>query len=248
LAAVQVPETLEKCPDEKRKVKQMKRVFVFFIAMGFTASLRAAEDDAQRLKTAGEVLGEIESAPDKSVPNDLFHKASCVIVIPSMKKAGFIFSGKYGRGYASCRKPAGGWTAPAGMRIEGGGFGLQAGGSATDVIMLVMSKRGMEGVLSSKFTLGGEASVAAGPVGRDATAQTDATMKADILSWSRSRGVFGGLSLQGGTLRPDEDANKALYGEKVSSQDILTGKVSKPIASDTLTAKLIEYGGTSKTN
>jgi lipid-binding SYLF domain-containing protein len=212
--------------------------------VGVAATLLAgADEDRQRLKSAGDALAEIESAPDKSIPNDLFRKANCVIVIPNMKKAGFIFSGKYGRGYASCRKPGGGWSAPAGMRIEGGGFGLQAGGSETDVVMLVMSRKGMDGVLSSKFTLGGEASVAAGPVGRDATAQTDATMRADILSWSRSRGIFGGLSLQGGTLRPDEDANKGLYGEQASSRDILTGKVAKPIASDTLTMVLVKYGG-----
>jgi lipid-binding SYLF domain-containing protein len=223
----------------------MKPLFTLVMAIGIAAHLRAASDeDAQRLKTAGEVLGEIQSAPDKSIPNDLFRKAQCAIVIPDMKKAGFIVSAKYGRGYASCRKPDGGWSAPAGMRIEGGGFGLQAGGSATDVVMLVMTKRGMDGVLSSKFTLGGEASVAAGPVGRETTAQTDATMKADILSWSRARGVFGGVSLQGGTLRPDDDANKALYGDKVTSRDILTGKVNKPVASDLLTGKLAQYGGT----
>jgi SH3 domain-containing YSC84-like protein 1 len=217
------------------------------IATSLAASLLAATDeDIQRLKSSAEVLSEIQSAPDKGIPNNLFHKASCVVVIPGMKKAGFIFSGKYGRGYASCRKSDGGWTVPAGMRIEGGGFGLQAGGSATDVVMLVMSKKGMEGLLSSKFTLGGEASVAAGPVGRDATAQTDASMRADILSWSRSRGVFGGLSLQGGTLRPDEDANKSLYAEKVSSKDILTGKVKKPVPSDELSAKLAEYGGSER--
>jgi lipid-binding SYLF domain-containing protein len=223
----------------------MKPLFTLLMAIGIAAHLRAASDeDAQRLKTAGEVLGEIQTAPDKSIPNDLLRKAQCAIVIPDMKKAGFIVSAKYGRGFASCRKPDGGWSAAAGMRIEGGGFGLQAGGSATDVVLLVMSKRGMDGVLSSKFTLGGEASVAAGPVGRETTAQTDATMKADILSWSRSKGVFGGVSLQGGTLRPDDDANKALYGEKVTSRDILTGKVNKPVASDLLTGKLAQYGGT----
>jgi len=216
------------------------------VTIGLAANLLAAsDDDVQRLKATAEVLSEIQSTPDKGIPDDLFHKASCAVVIPGMKKAGFIFSGKYGRGFASCRKVDGGWTPPAGMRIEGGGFGLQAGGSATDVILLVMSQKGMEGLLASKFTLGGEASVAAGPVGRDATAQTDATMHADILSWSRSRGVFGGLSLQGGTLRPDEDANNSLYAQKVTNKEILTGKV-KPIPSDQLSAKLAEYAGTAK--
>ena len=212
-------------------------------AIFLTTTIHAADEYSERLKAAGEVLNEIEATPDKAIPSNLFHKAECLIVIPGMKKAGFIFSGKYGRGYAACRKPGGGWTAPAGMRIEGGGFGLQAGGSATDVVMLVMSKKGRDGLLASKFTLGGEASVAAGPVGRDATAQTDATMRADVLSWSRSRGIFGGISLQGGTLRPDEDANKDLYGEKTGSKDILTGAVKKPIASKLLTEKLNQYGG-----
>jgi lipid-binding SYLF domain-containing protein len=182
--------------------------------------------------------------PDKAIPSDLFHKAYCVIVIPSMKKAGFIFSGKYGRGYASCRTDSGDWSAPAAMRIEGGGFGLQAGGSATDVVMLVMSKKGMDGILSSKFTLGGEASAAAGPVGREATAQTDASMHADILSWSRSRGIFGGISLQGATLRADEEADSALYGQKVNSKDVLSGQVKDTNSPDPFTSELAQYGGT----
>jgi lipid-binding SYLF domain-containing protein len=211
-----------------------------------TGLVAANDEEAQRLKAAGDVLQEVMGTPDKAIPTDLFHKANCVVVIPSMKKAGFVFSGKYGRGYASCREEGGGWSAPAAMRIEGGGFGLQAGGSETDVIMLVMTKKGMDGILSSKFTLGGEASVAAGPVGRDATAQTDATMHADILSWSRSRGVFGGLSLQGGTLRPDEAANKALYGDKVDTREVLTGKVKDPVSPDPFREKLAEYGGTTK--
>jgi lipid-binding SYLF domain-containing protein len=203
----------------------------------------AAQADTQRLAASATVLNEIMTAGDKGIPGSVFGKVYCVIVIPNMKKAGFIFSGKYGRGFASCRAHRGGWTAPAAMRIEGGGFGLQVGGSETDLVMLVMSDRGMKGILASKFTLGGEASIAGGPVGRDATAQTDATMRADILSWSRSRGVFGGLSLQGGTLRADEDVNSALYSRKVSNADILTGKV-KPTADDSaFLAALRKYGG-----
>lgn len=225
----------------------MKLTLMTVLTAGLATSLLAANDEeAQRLKAAGDVLQEVMGTPDKGIPTDLFHKANCVVVIPGMKKAGFVFSGKYGRGYASCREEGGGWSAPAAMRIEGGGFGLQAGGSETDVIMLVMTKKGMDGILSSKFTLGGEASVAAGPVGREATAQTDATIHADILSWSRSRGVFGGLSLQGGTLRPDEAADKALYGEKVDSRDVLTGKTKDPVSPDPFTEKLAQYGGTTK--
>ncbi|MFZ0590276.1 MAG: lipid-binding SYLF domain-containing protein [Bryobacteraceae bacterium] len=207
----------------------------------------AAETDTQRLNASADVLNEIMAASDKAIPSDLFHKAYCVVVIPNMKKAGFIFSGKYGKGFATCRNPEGaGWTAPAAMRVEGGGFGLQVGGESADIVMLVMSDKGMKGILSSKFTLGGEASAAAGPVGRDATAQTDATMHADILSWSRSRGVFGGLSLQGGTLRADDDANKAIYGEKESNNEILTGKVKAPGDASKFLETVAKYGGESR--
>lgn len=222
----------------------MKWIFMPLLATGLATSLLAADQQStQRLQASGDVLQQIMGARDKGIPTDLFHRAYCVIVIPSMKKAGFMFSGKYGRGFASCRTQ-GGWSAPAAMRIEGGGFGLQAGGSSTDVVMLVMSRKGMNGILSSKFTLGGEASVAAGPVGREATAQTDATMHADILSWSRSRGVFGGVSLQGATLRPDEKADAALYGHKVSTKDVLTGQVKDPASPDPFTSELDQYGGT----
>ncbi|HLH02676.1 MAG TPA: lipid-binding SYLF domain-containing protein [Bryobacteraceae bacterium] len=210
-------------------------------------SAAATDEATARLKASADVLTEIMAAPDKSIPNDLFHKAYCVVVIPSMKKAGFVFSAKFGRGFASCRKEAGGWTGPAALRVEGGGFGLQIGGAETDLVMLVMSKKGMDGFLASKFTLGGEVSAAAGPVGRDTTAQTDATMRADILSWSRSRGVFGGISLQGGTLRADTDVDKALYGSDVTSKQILTGAVPAPAGSDVFTSKLSEYGGDTQT-
>jgi lipid-binding SYLF domain-containing protein len=200
--------------------------------------------DTDRLSASTQTLNEIMQAGDKGIPSDLFAKAYCVVVIPSMKKGGFIFTAKYGKGYASCRRPSGtGWTGPAAMRAEGGGFGLAIGGSETDIIMLVMSQKGMQGLLASKFTLGGDASVAAGPVGRDATAQTDASMRADILSWSRSRGVFGGLSLEGGTLRADSDTNKALYGSDVSNANILTGKVQSPAEASTFLATVQRYGG-----
>ncbi len=221
----------------------MKLVTATLLSVAFAAAALAADEDVQRLKASGEVLQEVMGTPDKAIPNSLFNKAYCVVVIPSMKKAGFIFSGKYGRGFAACRKEGGGWTGPAALRVEGGGFGLQLGGSATDIVMLVMSKKGMDGMLASKFTLGGEVSAAAGPVGRDVTAQTDATMRADILSWSRSRGLFGGISLQGGTLRADTDVDKALYGQKVSSKEILTGQVPAPAATQSFLGLLTQYGG-----
>lgn len=215
--------------------------------LALSLPLVAAETDTQRLNASAQVLNEIMAASDKAIPSDLFQKAYCVVVIPNMKKAGFMFSGKYGKGFATCRNPQGtGWTAPAGMRVEGGGFGLQVGGESADIVMLVMSDKGMQGLLASKFTLGGEASAAAGPVGRDATAQTDATMHADILSWSRSRGIFGGLSLQGGTLRADDDANKALYGQKESNKDILSGQVKAPADASSFLDTVTKYGGESR--
>jgi lipid-binding SYLF domain-containing protein len=225
----------------------MLNKFLLAPLLAFALPAIAADADTQRLAASGQILNEIMSAGDKAIPADLFHKAYCVVVIPNMKKAGFVFSGKYGKGFATCRNPDGtGWTAPAAMRVEGGGFGLQAGGESADIVMLVMSDKGMKGILASKFTLGGEASVAAGPVGRDATAQTDATMHADILSWSRSRGVFGGLSLQGGTLRADDDVNKALYGKKESNSDILTGKVKAPSDAAAFLDPVTKYGGESR--
>jgi SH3 domain-containing YSC84-like protein 1 len=203
------------------------------------AQIFAAAEDTERLKASGQLLGEIMGS-DKAIPADLFKKAHCVVVIPNMKKAGFVVTAKYGRGYATCTV-ASGWSSPAAMRIEGGGVGFQAGASSTDLVLLVMTEKGMKGMLTSKFTLGGEASVAAGPVGRDVTAQTDATMKADILSWSRSNGVFGGISLQGGTLRPDDDGNKALYGKKVDNKDILTTKGTVPPDANAFLAEVAKY-------
>ena len=211
-------------------------------------ALRASAIDtgaAQRLTDSAQVITEIMGASDKAIPSSLFQKSYCVVVIPNMLKAGFVVSAKYGRGYASCRLPSGsGWSAPGGMRVEGGGVGLQAGGSATDIVMLVMSKKGMQGMMASKFTLGGEVSAAAGPVGRDVTAQTDATMRADILSWSRSRGVFAGISLQGGTLRPDTDVNATLYGARATNKAILTGEVKPTPDAIKFLDEIAKYGGT----
>jgi lipid-binding SYLF domain-containing protein len=212
-----------------------------FLILPLQALDKAAVD---RLNASAETLTDMMGAGDKAIPSSLFAKAHCVVVIPNMKKGGFIVSGKYGRGFAACRNPRGvGWTAPAAIRAEGGGFGLQIGGSEVDIVMLVMSERGLRGMLGTKFTLGGEASVAGGPVGRDITAQTDASMRADILSWSRSRGVFGGVSLQGGTLRGDGDVNEALYGKNVSDAQILTGKVKAPRVAARFLATVRKYGG-----
>ena len=178
---------------------------------------------AERLDASADVLSDMMHAPDKGIPQDLVSRAQCIVVIPNMKKVGFIWGAKYGRGYAVCRRRGGsGWTAPAGMRIEGGSFGLQIGGSESDVVVLVNSESGVKRLLSNKFTLGADATVAAGPVGRDASAETDAELHAEMLSYSRSRGIFAGIALEGATLRSDEDADRELYGTDVTNREILT--------------------------
>jgi lipid-binding SYLF domain-containing protein len=213
-----------------------------FISLLLIAPVMAGQAENKRLQESADVLKEIMAAEDKAIPQDLFAKAQCAVIVPGVKKAGFIVGAKYGRGFASCRQPGGkGWTAPVGMRVEGGSFGFQIGGAESDVIMLVMSQKGMERLLSSKFTLGGEATAAAGPVGRDTTAQTDATMRAEILSWSRSRGLFGGIALQGATLRDDADVDTALYGAGVDRKAVLQGKVHAPAAAQPLIALLNKY-------
>jgi len=181
-----------------------------------------------RLDSATEVLQDMTKGGDKGIPQDLMSKAECVIVIPNMKKGGFIWGAKYGRGYAACRQKDGtGWSAPAGVRVEGGSFGLQIGGTDADVVLLVMNDNGMKHILEDKFTLGANANVSAGPVGRDATAQTDAALHAEILSYSRARGAFAGMVLEGSTLRPDKDADKELYGEDLTTRQILIGQTVK---------------------
>src|SRR5215210_4567114 len=196
------------------------------------APLTAADrEPAKRLNEAAAVFSEIMSAPDKAIPRDLLANAHCVVIVPELKTAAFVVGGKYGKGYLSCRKADGaGWSAPGTVRIEGGSVGFQIGGSSTDLIMLIMTERGADKLLASKFTLGAEGSVAAGPVGRTATAQTDAQMHADILSWSRSRGLFAGISLQGATLRQDLDDNATLYGKKLENREIVTTSVHTPKA------------------
>ena len=205
-------------------------------------SLAKESKTAQRLEDAATVISEIMDTPDKGIPQELLEKAQCVIVVPGLKKGAFILGGKYGKGVVSCRKSGGsGWTAPASIRVEGGSVGFQIGGAESDVVMLVMNERGMEKLMQSKFTLGGEGEVAAGPVGRNATAQTDALMHAEMLSWSRSRGIFAGISLQGATLRQDLDDNATLYGKKLENRDIVTSGVRAPDAAAKLLALLNRY-------
>jgi SH3 domain-containing YSC84-like protein 1 len=194
------------------------RTFVLTLAL---ASLAVAQTEVEkRLTAAVETLDEVMSIKDKSIPEDLLKKASCAVVVPGLKKGAFIVGGKFGRGFFTCRK-GNGWSAPGAVKVEGGSIGFQIGGSETDVVMLIMNNRGKTSLLSSKFTVGADAAAAAGPIGRSTSAETDAAMRAEILTWSRSRGVFAGVSLQGATMREDEDALKQLYGKKVKNQTVV---------------------------
>lgn len=222
----------------------MKNSGIFALLLMAASMTLMAETSAERLTESANVLKEIMDTPDKGIPQDLLDKASCVVVVPGVKKAGFIVGAKYGRGFVVCRKANRvGWGPPAAMRMEGGSFGFQIGVSETDVILLVMNQRGMDGILSSKFTLGGGAEVAAGPVGRSSTAQTDATMKAKILSYSRSRGAFAGVALTGATLRQDKDENKEMYGKPLSNKQIVNGQLPPPPAAAGLISLLNKYSG-----
>src|SRR6266550_3440768 len=205
--------------------------------------LSAAEDqkEADRLDNCGTVLKEILDIPD-NIPTDLLDKAECVIVIPSVLKAAFVIGGSYGKGAMSCRSGehfTGPWSAPAMMRLEGGGVGFQLGGQATDFVILVMNPRGAKAILKSKVKLGADAAAAAGPKGRDAAAASDVTMRAEMLTYSRSRGLFAGISLEGSSLRPDNGSNETLYGKKVSAENIIRkGAVAVPPAGQELVALL----------
>jgi lipid-binding SYLF domain-containing protein len=223
----------------------MRNICYASITILLLASTAFAADDQKkqedRLENAGQVMSEILNMPD-SIPHDLLDRTKCVVVVPSVLKAAFVVGGSYGRGAMVCRSGedfTGPWGAPAMYALEGGSFGFQLGAQATDFVFLIMNKHGATSLLHSKVKLGGDASVAAGPVGREAEADTDAYMRAEILTYSRSRGLFAGISLEGSTLRPDGDANEALYGRKISASEIVIGpSPSTPAAARTLVALL----------
>jgi lipid-binding SYLF domain-containing protein len=210
---------------------------VLFLSSFAVAFAKEAE---QRLEESAAVLSEIMATPDKGIPQDLLDKAHCVVIVPGMKKGAFVVGAQYGKGFLACRAASGGWSAPAAIKVEGGSVGFQIGGSETDVVMLVMNQRAVDKLLSSKFTLGAEGEVAAGPVGRTSSAETDAKMHAEILSWSRSRGLFAGISLKGATLRPDADDNQELYGRKIDNKEIITS-AKPPAAANRLHSVLNKY-------
>jgi SH3 domain-containing YSC84-like protein 1 len=212
------------------------RTLTVGMVLALTAATAYAADistkETERIREAATVLQEIHSVPDKDVPDELWEKAECVIVVPSLKKAAFVVGGEYGKGLMSC-KHNGQWGAPIFMEVGKGSWGLQIGAQSIDLVLLVMNKTGMEKMLRNKVTLGAEASVAAGPVGRDARAATDAQMKAEILSYSRTQGLFAGVNLSGGVVKPDEDNNQALYGATVSTRDVvMNGTATVPPATE----------------
>lgn len=216
-----------------------------WVALASVLAVLAADTPASaqvtaRLDTAVAVFDEVTTMSDKSIPDDLLRKAQCVAIVPGLKKGAFVVGAKFGKGFVTCRQGSG-WSAPAGILIEGGSVGFQIGGSETDVVLAIMNKRGVDRLLSSAFTLGADASVAAGPVGRSASAQTDAKMTAEILSWSRSRGVFAGVALGGATLRGDDEANRDLYGRVLSVREIVTGRIEIPTAAKPLMERLARY-------
>jgi lipid-binding SYLF domain-containing protein len=197
---------------------------------------------AKRIQESAVVLSEILAARDRAIPKDLLQKAHCVGIVPSLKRAGFIFGAKYGKGLVTCRLHNNlGWSSPSTIRIEGGNIGFQIGLGETDVVFVVMNKKGEENLIKDKFTIGSDASAMIGPLGRSAVAQTDVLMRAEILGYSRSRGVFAGVTLEGATLRPDNDDNRRIYGVEATQGEILHGKVAPPVSADELYAELNKY-------
>jgi SH3 domain-containing YSC84-like protein 1 len=227
----------------------MKKFMIIGFLLSLALPLYGQEKEEERVENSGKVMQEILNAPD-SIPQSVLDKADCVVVLPSVVKAAFIVGGSYGRGVMTCRGGKdfqGKWGAPTMMALEGASGGFQIGGQATDFVLLLMNPRSASGILTSKVKLGGDASAAAGPVGRTASAETDATMRAEILSYSRARGAFAGVSLEGSTLRPDNDANAKLYGKKIEAKEIvLDGAVKAPPSASTLISTLDKASPTNK--
>jgi len=224
----------------------MKRLVVVTLVICLGSFVLAADEETKtskasdRVQAAADVLNQIQSAPDSGIPQDILGKAECVAVVPSMLKGGFIVGGKYGRGLASCRTPKG-WSAPAFFTVKGGSVGFQIGGQAVDLVMLIMNNEGMQHLLSSQVALGADASVAAGPVGRHAEGNTDWKMRAQVLTYSRARGVFAGVSLNGAVLKQDKDSTREFYGHMVTFKASLTGEVEAPVAANAFLTTLAKW-------
>lgn len=222
----------------------MKRLPCFLLFAFIACSLSFAESAAGRVESAATVLNEIMATPDKGIPEEILGSAKCIAVVPSLLKGGFVFGASHGRGIASCRMENG-WSAPAPFTMTGGSFGFQIGGQAVDLVMMVMNERGMQALLSSKFKLGADASAAAGPVGRHAEGSTDWKMRAEVLTYSRARGLFAGVTINGSSITQDEDATKELYGRMVPFKTILTGAVSTPAPAEPFVAAVRKAVGNS---
>jgi lipid-binding SYLF domain-containing protein len=222
-------------------MKTLLRVALFAITLSNVAF--AAEAASSRLQTSATVMNEIMAAPDKGIPSDILSSAKCVAVVPSLLKGGFVVGGAHGRGMATCRT-ATGWSAPAPLTTTGGSIGLQIGGQAVDLVMVIMNDRGMQALLSSKFKLGADASVAAGPVGRHTEGSTDWKLRAEVLTYSRARGLFAGISFNGAVIKQDEDATREVYGRMVDFKTILTGSVATPQSAEAFIAAVRQAVGT----
>jgi SH3 domain-containing YSC84-like protein 1 len=220
---------------------------VVFASLPMITSASDREDDVSRTRKAAVVFKEVMDTPDKGIPQELLETAKCIAIIPGDKKFAFIFGGSYGRGLATCRLSHG-WSAPMFIAIDGGSVGYQIGGSSTDLVMLFMNDHALQSLLSDKFKLGAEASVAAGPVGRNATAGTDLKLRAEVLSYSRSHGVFAGVSLDGAVVQADKSGDRAMYGENVGRHDILRGKVAVPVSARPLLHEISTYVVVAKAN
>jgi len=224
----------------------MKKLVLLTLVLSLGSFALAADDQpkeskaSDRVQSAADVLNEIQGAPDSGIPSEILGSAECVAVVPSMLKGGFIVGAKYGRGLASCRTPKG-WSAPAFFTVAGGSFGFQIGGQAVDLVMLIMNKDGMKHLLSSQFALGADASVAAGPVGRHAEGNTDWKMRAQVLTYSRARGVFAGVSLNGAVVKQDKDSTREFYGHMVTTNAALTGEVEAPAAASSFLTTLSKW-------
>src|SRR5579862_1948421 len=221
----------------------MKKFLLLAVIVSLCSFSFAADEDtkvSERVEAAAQVLNDIQSAPDKGIPQEVLGSAECVAVVPSMLKGGFIVGAKYGRGLASCRTPKG-WSAPAFFVVTGGSFGFQIGGQAVDLVMLIMNKDGMRHLLSSQFALGADASVAAGPVGRHAEGNTDWKMRAEVLTYSRARGLFAGVSLNGAVVKQDKDTTRDFYGHMVTSKASLTGEIDPPAGANPFLTTLSKW-------
>jgi SH3 domain-containing YSC84-like protein 1 len=221
----------------------MKKLLLLTLVVSLCSFCFAGDDDtkaADRVQAAADVLNDIQGAPDKGIPEEVLASAECVAVVPSMLKAGFIVGAKYGRGLASCRT-AKGWSAPAFFMLSGGSFGFQIGGQAVDLVMLIMNQNGMRHLLSSKFALGADASVAAGPVGRHAEGNTDWKMRAEVLTYSRARGLFAGISLNGAVIKQDKSTTRDFYGHMVPFRTSLTGGIDAPVGANAFLTSLAQW-------